>query len=260
MKNIILSILFSSLIFLSCKKEGNEPEPSTQPTETGSVQVKFEHMVGEDAFAFNQTYTNDNSETYQITKFKYYVSNVELQHTNGSVYKIPESYFVVDAANTVSGVVPLTLSGIPTGQYKSISFLIGVDSARNVSGAQTGGLDPAGTAKDMYWSWNTGYIFLKFEGTSPQSTATDNTILYHVGGFRNATNTNALKTITLPFNTSVLTVNKTGLPQIHVSVDASRVVAGRTFSTNSVVHMPGATANDIAAHYANMFTFEHLHN
>jgi hypothetical protein len=35
----------------------------------------------------------------------------------------------------------------------AIKFLLGVDSLKNVSGIQTGALDPA---KGMFWTWNTG--------------------------------------------------------------------------------------------------------
>jgi hypothetical protein len=47
-----------------------------------------------------------------------------------------------------------------------IRFLLGVDSARNVSGIQTGALDPA---RGMFWTWNSGYVMAKIEGSSPSA-------------------------------------------------------------------------------------------
>jgi hypothetical protein len=61
-----------------------------------------------------------------------------------------------------------------------MEFMIGVDSARNNSGAQTGALDPT---NGMFWSWSTGYIMAKFEGTSAQSPAAANALKFHIGGF-----------------------------------------------------------------------------
>ena len=63
--------------------------------------------------------------------------------------------------------------------------MIGVDSARNTSGAQLGALDPANS---MFWSWNSGYIFVRMEGNSPQSTQPYNKLQFHIGGFKGATN------------------------------------------------------------------------
>ncbi len=59
-------------------------------------------------------------------------------------------------------------------------FLLGVDSLHNVSGAQTDALDPA---KDMFWTWNTGYVMAKLEGNSPSSALVNNKYEFHVGGF-----------------------------------------------------------------------------
>lgn len=58
--------------------------------------------------------------------------------------------------------------------------MIGVDSLRNVSGAQTGALDPS---NDMFWDWNTGYIFFKLEGRYGTASIEDAEYSIHVGGF-----------------------------------------------------------------------------
>ena len=66
-------------------------------------------------------------------------------------------------------------------RYNRISFTIGVDSARNVSGAQTGALDPL---NGMFWTWNSGYVMAKLEGKSSVSSLVNNKMEYHIGGFR----------------------------------------------------------------------------
>ena len=70
---------------------------------------------------------------------------------------------------------------IKPGTYNAISVLLGVDSARNVSGVQSGALDPV---KGMFWTWNSGYIYTKLEGTSPSSSQVNGKFEYHIGGFR----------------------------------------------------------------------------
>lgn len=265
MKNIFLplSLLFISTTFFSCKKDAKEdPTPYTPPAaETGQFRLEFEHLVGSSALQMNTAntqYTNNVSETFNVTTFKYYVSNVVLKKSDNSEYKVPQSYFLIDASSAEGSLI--TLQNIPAGNYKGMRFTLGVDSTRNVSGAQTGALDPA---NGMFWSWNSGYIFLKLEGTSPQSSGTSNGIAYHIGGFRNANNTNALQTVETSFGSDLLRITSNGNPQLHMAVDVKEIFKTPTdisFATTPTVHMPGATAKSIANNYVDMFTFEHIHN
>jgi hypothetical protein len=263
MKKIILAFacLAATSSLYSCKKKADDPAPSAPVAETGKFRVEFEHLVGSDPLEFNTAntrYTNNLSQTYNVTMFKYYISNVVLKKEDGTEYAVPESYFLIDAEDEDASLI--TLENIPVGTYKGIKFTIGVDSTRNVSGSQTGALDQA---NDMFWSWSNGYIFLKMEGTSPQSTQTDNMFMYHIGGFKNANNTNALQTIERSFGSEVLRVTTVGNPQVHIAVDVSEVLKTPTdisFVTTSMVHMPGALPISIARNYADMFTFEHIHD
>lgn len=129
-------------------------------------------------------YRNANGDDFFITTFKYYISNIVLTKTNGELFTVPESYLLVNAAD--SSTFSQEITGIPKGRYKSIAFTIGVDSARNFAGAQAGCLDPA---KGMFWSWKTGYIYVKLEGRSTQSTAKNNRLVFHIGGALSPTNT-----------------------------------------------------------------------
>ena len=83
---------------------------------------------------------------------------------------------------------------VPEGNYSSLNFLLGVDSLHNVSGAQTGELDPA---KDMFWTWNSGYVMAKLEGNSPSSALVNHKYEFHIGGFSGKYN--VLKNIELHF-------------------------------------------------------------
>jgi hypothetical protein len=270
MKNIFAYlILFIAIVsFPACKDVKKDPAPD-QPAgttgATGTVKVEFDNQFKQDAIdpevyvplEFDkQIYKNVANQDYSISMFKYYISNVKLKKQDGSYYAVPESYFLIDAKSSPDELI--TLLNIPEGSYIGISYMVGVDSTHNVSGAQTGTLDKANS---MFWDWNTGYIFLKLEGSSPQSSDTVGRILqYHIGGFRNTTNTNALQTINLDFGTSVLNVTKVGTPKVHIMVEASKVADNIDFSTTPEVHMPGASAIKISQSYANMFRFDHVHN
>ena len=70
------------------------------------------------------------------------------------------------------------LGELDAGDYDSIAFGIGVDAARNHTGAQDGDLD---VSKGMFWTWNTGYIFFKHEGQYKNSANQTKSLIFHLG-------------------------------------------------------------------------------
>ncbi len=265
MKQYTLSLLFCiTVVMLSCNKESTPPEFSS--TDKGSLELEFDNIAGGEDLALNTaSYTNAVGETFSISTFKYYISNIVLKNENGTDYTIPydESYFLVDESDAASTVVEL--ENIPAGNYTGISFTIGVDSLKCTAPVEerTGVLDPAGAGAGMYWSWNSGYIFLKMEGTSPVSPMGD--FMYHIGGFggySSATINNVKKvSLTIP-GSGKATVRTNITPDIHLLVDAKKVLNGTTnvsIKDYSMVMFNEYSVN-IANNYANMFTIDHVHN
>jgi pyruvate/2-oxoglutarate dehydrogenase complex dihydrolipoamide acyltransferase (E2) component len=147
---------------------------------------------------------------------------------------------------------------VPVGTYTAIEYTIGVDSTRNVSGAQTGALAPS---NGMFWSWLTGYIFIKAEGTSPESGASNGEFKYHIGGFKNENNTNAIRVNTQDFP-SVMNVDghEGHNSKIHFYVNAARFWhGGISLQDMHTVHMPGANAQTIATNFQGAFVIHHIH-
>lgn len=264
MKTIFNLFIVIALTIVSCKKEKvTSPDPLPPPNSpvnnpnTGSLEIEFEGMVGDSNLELStKTYTNQAGNTFNITLFEYYISNIKLIKSDNSVWAEPNSYHLVDYANTSSPTI--SLQNIPYGNYKSIEFMIGVDSARNVSGAQTGALDPV---YGMFWTWSSGYIMAKMEGTSPQSTATANKLIFHIGGFSGPNK--VLKTVSPSFNTDSAIVSSSVIPSIHMKCDLSewfKTPSNTDFSVLNTVHMEGSSAKAIADNYADMFSVEHIHN
>ncbi|MBN8694942.1 MAG: hypothetical protein J0L87_00305 [Bacteroidetes bacterium] len=257
-KYFSLLALTASLVFTSCKKDPDEePAPTTPAATTGSLNLHFENMVDTNALVLNsQFYTNANGDTFNVTKFNYYISNIKLLKSGVVKYTESNSYHLLQASDLSS--LEIALSSVPFDTYDGIEFMIGVDSARNVSGAQTGALDPA---NGMFWSWSSGYIMVKMEGTSPQSPSMGGALTFHVGGFSGANNT--LKTVSPAFNAETAIVSSSITPEIHFAVDLSEMFKNPTttnFATTNMIHMPGAAAKTIADNYADMFSVEHIHN
>lgn len=262
---IILPIAGAIVLLLSsCDKD--EPSPYNSQTK-GELSIEFDNIVGAADLALNTgAYTNAAGESFNVTKLKYYVSNFILTNTDGTAYTVPQDscYFLIDESdeNTHQPVLK-----IPEGEYKTISFVLGVDSLRSTKDVseRTGVLDPISVGADMYWSWNSGYVFLKLEGTSPSSTEAGNIFMYHIGGFggyQTAT-INNLKTITLDLTARGIPQVKAGKEtNIHLMVDLLKLFEGS--SNISIAAHPVSMFDDysatISANYAAMFRHDHTEN
>ena len=262
--SLILAAIALPFLFVACKKN---VEPAPNPNAKGSIELEFENFMGTQKFQLGITYTNPNtSETFTPSMLKYFISNISLKTTNGTTYTIPQeqSYFLLDVEDENS--LKFTLNDIPEGDYNEITFMIGVDSLRNTKPVEqrTGNLDIAGKAQGMYWSWNSGYIFVKFEGNSPQSAAVDNKFRYHIGGFGgySSTTINCIRTKTLSFGRDVAKVRSGKAPTVHFVADWLKLFNGSTqlrIANNHTVMFSPFGVN-IANNYAEAFSYDHVHN
>ena len=248
---LLMAVL--SIVFVSCKKD--TPEPIDDTPSSGTVKLKFDHKWGMnwDAFAMNTEYTHPaTGEAITFTTLKYYITNVKLKKADGTWWEQPESYHLVVAEG--STVPYVELPNVPVGSYTDIEYMIGVDSTRNVSGAQTGALS---TSNGMFWSWTTGYIFVKAEGTSPVSPT--NEFSYHIGGFKEENNTNATRINTQSFG-GTLSVTGSNHPSVHFYINVARFWhGGISLADMNTVHMPGANARTLADNFKDAIIVHHIH-
>ncbi|MFD1142236.1 MbnP family protein [Larkinella insperata] len=257
----IMSLFLFLTVLVACQKEPVEPN-------YGTVQLKFDNVVGSQELNLdNTTYTNGSGEPFVVTRLDYFVSNIKLKKADGSEYVVPQdsSYFLVSERSAASQTV--SLRNIPAGDYTGITFVVGVDSLRNTMGIdkRTGALDPAGTASGMYWDWNSGYIFLKLEGTSTatQADATGKqNFTYHIGlfgGYQSRT-INNLKTIQLPFEATPARVTADRTTGIQLKADVMKIFNGvKPLSiAKTPMIMVSALSADVAANYATMFSISNV--
>ena len=169
--------------------------------------MKFENYAGTSALNLNNTigyaYVNANGDEFNVTTYKYYISNIRFVNSNGSEYAEPESYHLLNHAEPTS--LNFTIPNLPPGTYTAVKVLLGVDSLRNVSGAQTGALDPM---YGMFWTWSSGYIMAKVEGAFKHGvTGTNTNFSFHLGGF--AGEYSVLHEVVLPLPQNLVVGNNT---------------------------------------------------
>ncbi|KAA2243375.1 hypothetical protein F0L74_12805 [Chitinophaga agrisoli] len=238
------SIFLSAIV---CLLAGAITAFNTIKADSGELSLNFKHVVNGVPLKLNDNsahYANANNDEYTVSTFKYYISNITLTTTKGKDVVIPNICFLINAADPAS--LKQSITGVPAGKYKGISFTIGVDSARNFAGAQTGCLDPA---NGMFWTWNSGYIFLKLEGYSPQSTAKLHKLTFHVGGIKRQ---NTLRTFSHSFN-KPLQIHGNEPAAISITTDAAALFKGQNLvdfaKLNSTMGGPNAVL--IADNYKN---------
>jgi hypothetical protein len=215
---------------------------------SSNIKVVFINTVNQNKIELNDSlYTNPFGEKYTVTKLKYYVTNVSLQNEQNYIDETA-SYYLIDESSPSSQA--FTFSVRP-GKYSALRFLLGVDSLHNVSGAQTGDLDPA---NDMFWTWNSGYVMAKMEGNSPASKLVNHKFEFHIGGFSG------------PFN--VLREIKLAFPDKTIGFDAGKkytifIVAdidtwwqnphNIKIAEHANITSPGEMAKEVSDNYSHMF-------
>jgi hypothetical protein len=218
-----------------------------------NLVLRFKAMVDTADLEFGTaTYSNFFGEPYTVKAFKFYVHAFEMINTDSAkVFAVSnDKYFLVDFSDTTTTTIKL---GILPYQYNRLAFTIGVDSARNVSGAQTGALDPT---KGMFWTWNTGYIMAKLEGNSPVAATPNNAFEYHIGGFKTSENVVKKLTLLFPFTSNIdLKAGKTTEMTVTANVNSwFRNPHDVMISANPTCMTPGLLATQIAENYGKMFT------
>lgn len=244
---LVISMLCIPMWLFSCRtKDRVNVAPSG--ADTGKVKLELFNMAGSSSLNLgNQSYVNEHGDTFKVTTFNYYISNIRLNGT--SVYTDSNSYHLVKQSDLTTTY--FDVKHVPYGTYYSITFMIGVDSLHNLTGTQEGDLSPS---NNMFWSWSTGYIMLKFEGSSSRSPHANGAITLHAGGFSGQYS--VLKTVTVNFPSGI-TVTANGENHIHLTADVLALFKSPTvidFATFNDVQASGPDAKTFADNYAHMFS------
>lgn len=215
----------------------------TTAQNSGSTWVwHFANKAGNALLTTGEAYNNKFGEPLIIRHFKYYISHLAVGDSLHQFTELSSDTYLVNQAAEESCFISLPM---PAGSVHYIRFVLGVDSSKNVSGVQTGPLDPM---QGMFWTWNSGYIMAKLEGRSPVSKAPGNYFTYDVGGYRKGEQ--AQRTIELKLEAPLSDT-------LTIEADALRFFYGRhniKIAEHPVCHEPGILAMQLADNYASMFS------
>lgn len=282
-KFALAMLALAFLTVTACNKEDDTP-----PVEPGSLSILFDNKLGgnnitiKDAGDRSFQYTDGNNQEYNISRYAYYISAIELEGPNDTKHIDPlqvtanadevKGYYHVISSTPGSNVI--NLSNIDPGTYNKIRFTIGVDESGVQEGAAGGVLDPAKGA--WFWNWNAGYIGFGVEGNASNSgqqyvdwgngfETLEGTFAVHVGGWKDvepqpgedAKFVNNIKTIELDFDSNIKIED--GLsPEAHINVNFEKLLEGIDFSTTYSVHRPDL-GKPFAEKLVNVFELDHVH-
>lgn len=232
-----LSYICNALVVTACAKE----------KDSAFVTVRIYPVFdGKQLILDTENYTNEHGNLLTISLFRFYITHLKLHVTGTSDYVTPEGSHLIDAQDTTTCSFSFS---VPLGTFDSVSFVTGVDSADNTSGANSGDLDPA---KGMYWAWNSGYIMAKLEGNSAVCKTIHKAFEFHIGGYMPPYN--AMRQVNLPLGETV-TIENGKRSTININADAARWFAhGLDLSVTNSVLIPGRAACEIADNYSGMFS------
>lgn len=256
-KNLSLFLFIGLLAMTACRKK-DLPSDNNSPVITkGTVKIQMSNVVGEKKLNLRNStiYTLPNGDSFSVSLYNYYLSNFVLIDQKGNRYTETESYHLIRESESNS--LSFQFKDVPSGNYTRIEFMIGVDSLRNVTGSQSGDLDPA---LGMIWTWNTGYISAKMEGLSPQSKELGNLVVFHISGFKNPYNVTHKISLDLP---AVANVTESKFPVITIQSDLATWFDKANFDgfakTYSIVN-EGPEAYKIAGNYSKMMSISKVEN
>ncbi len=153
--HLCLSLALVSLTFLfSCKKDEVSPV---------APEFTFKHNVnGLELQKSVMEYTNLAGNNYEVDELQYFISEIMLKTSSGQLIPITSD----SAIHYVDLAIPSTLSWkpadlIPVADYDSISFIFGINAAKNKTGLF---VNPP--QRDMFWPdmMGGGYHYMKMNG------------------------------------------------------------------------------------------------
>ena len=130
------------------------------------------------ALELEQVYLTENKDSISFSTLKMYLSDFRfIEKNSGNTINIDTLIFY-DLADSSTHVF---FKSLEISNYDDVSFTLGLDSSKNVSGELENAYDPL---LGMYWAWNTGYVNLKLAGKSSLVLTKTHDFEFHLGGYR----------------------------------------------------------------------------
>ncbi|MBL7943737.1 MAG: hypothetical protein JNM00_13270 [Flavobacteriales bacterium] len=242
-KLIIPSVL-AVFMLAACTESTVDPGPT-------SLVLDFNTKWHSEDFHIEQVYTDQFGNRLRVDNFKSYVTMVKLIKQDGSEVLLKDfSLFDFENDNRI------IVDAIEPGTYTGLQFDLGVphEYNKNQDPAQYPNDHPLSVAgsQGMFWHWNTGYIFVKFEGKA-DTTGTEGADLLHSFSFH--VGDDPFLRVYQNFDTPiVIEKEQTTTVAVNIAVDHILGTGGSEdidLATDAITHTSGNT--ELAEKFMNNF-------
>lgn len=172
----LMSVCVLSLFMISCSADQDDSGVT-------NLNLDFEPVYNSSSWSSSST-LSFGTQTIRITQARFYVSNVTLIAEDGTEVAITQDVLSFPARDGDQDVIhqvdeyigfvrhdqdetTLNIGQVPSGSYSGIRFDLGLRGlTNNVDPTAAPAGHPLEKKADLnnHWSWNSGYIFLRFEG------------------------------------------------------------------------------------------------
>lgn len=244
-------MIFMMILFSSCRPDPPPPDPEP---EVGTLTVHLDLNFNGQPFAFDTPFFDVNfNYRIQTELLKFIMYDLKVKNSSNAETILHDAKIIDITSDHYSFSVNLT-----PGNYQGLKFGIGVGDSTTNHG------DPAlfssshalsyNQSADMHWTWNTGYIFLKFEGradtTSNGSGALNQLFALHTGDDEQYGE--------VVFYSSPFTITNNQNTDFHINVDVSKFLYDSTdtidIKTENATHSNNQLSLKFSRIYLNAFS------
>jgi hypothetical protein len=156
------------------------PDTALLNAEGQTLKLCFLGKFGTDTLKTGRKYRTAGGDSVRFEMAKFYVSEIALVDSTGKSHYLMGTHLVdmLDSASQARGYAIISVKAIP-GTYRGVRFSVGVPFEENHRDAALQSA-PLGMESQMFWSWNSGYIFHRIEG-KVDSAGVPKTFFYHIG-------------------------------------------------------------------------------
>jgi hypothetical protein len=180
----------------------------------------------------------EGTDSIHISNFQFYVHDIRMFSQGKQVSSTGAAHFLLDAKETSR--MSIDLSPLKWDVIDEVTFMIGVDSLTQSTGAHSGALDPI---LGMYWTWQSGYIHWKLEAEFKGERQND-AITWHIGGYREPFNTN--RCVKLP-------VVKNDSRELIIEIELNQLLSLKNRLSDTTIMLPSKQAMTLADVFSTCF-------
>ncbi len=248
-----LTLLAASLCLLTLAGCRKKSQPADQPAPAnGTLYLHIHTHIDTTEVDSGMVAKDATGRRFELDLAQFYISGITLKKADGSTVSAGNVYLLKKIAQE-----QYLVGSVPSGNYLSVTFNVGVDAAANqTTPASHAPTDALYTQNPSMWFGSTtqGYIFMNLQGKADTSALNNGPVnapfSYQLG------TSSMLKTFTLPDKAFTVAPGQSQL--VHIIADYGKLLQGVNFKTQPTAtpFSNAAVAAQISNNIQFMFHYE----